>query len=391
MTAERACPVCSGRALVPIVERAGAPVHQNLIYRSAEAAVSARRGDLAMVACERCGFAFNRAFDAGRLEYGDQYDNTQLMSDVFREHVAGLLRRLLVERNVRGAHIVEVGCGKGAFIRALVADEAANNTGVGYDPSYVGPDEDFGGRLRYERRFYDPSCLAEPADVVVSRHVVEHVEDPVALIRVMATALKETPGARVFLETPCVEWILRNNVVWDFFYEHCSLFTTRSLTTACQRAGLSVEQAGHVFGGQYLWLEATNRPPERVVYDAGEVPDLAVSFAEAHARETERLRRLVRDLSGSRRLAVWGAGAKGITFANLIDPERAYVACLVDVNPAKQGGFVAGTGHPIVGPADLGGQDVTCALVLNPNYQQEIEAMVQSTGLAVDVIGIETP
>jgi ketosteroid isomerase-like protein len=43
------------------------------------------------VACESCGFVFNRAFDAGRLQYGDQYDNTQLSSDVFREHVNGLV------------------------------------------------------------------------------------------------------------------------------------------------------------------------------------------------------------------------------------------------------------------------------------------------------------
>ncbi|MFN8637001.1 MAG: class I SAM-dependent methyltransferase [Chloroflexota bacterium] len=391
MTTPRACPVCEGEALVPIVERAGAPVHQNLIYQTAQAAVSARRGDLSMVACARCGFVFNRAFDASRLEYGDQYDNTQLLSDVFKEHVAGLLRHLLDERAVRGARIVEVGCGKGAFIRALIADEAAGNTGVGYDPSYVGPEVEFGGRLHYERRFYDAGCLAEPADVVVSRHVVEHVADPVALIQVMATALKASPDARVFLETPCVEWILRNNVVWDFFYEHCSLFTARSLTVACQRAGLTVDRVDHVFGGQYLWLEASNRPPEHVELDPGQVPDHARAFAETQVRETERLRGLVRSLAGRQRLAVWGAGAKGITFANLIDPEREYVACLVDVNPTKQGGFVAGTGHPIVGPADLGSQHVTCALVLNPNYQREIEAMARASGLSLDVLAVESP
>src|SRR5437868_6317094 len=213
------CPVCAADCLEPVVQRTSVPVHQNLVFKNQRDAIQIARGDLDFRACARCGFVFNQAFDAAKLSYGAQYDNTQLSSPSFQAYVDGLVRHLVEERGVRNSHVVEVGCGKGAFIHALVSAEGAGNTGTGFDPSYVGPDTDLGGRLRFERRFYDASCADVPADVVVSRHVIEHVAEPLDLLRAIKCALVGRPGARVFVETPCVEWILRNTVVWDFFYE----------------------------------------------------------------------------------------------------------------------------------------------------------------------------
>ena len=104
----------------------------------------------------------------------------------------------------------------------------AANTGVGFDPAYRGPDVDCSGRARFERRFYGPECADTAADVVVCRHVIEHVPRPVELLRTVRQALAASPHARVYLETPDAAWILRNQVLCDLFYEHCSLFTAPS-------------------------------------------------------------------------------------------------------------------------------------------------------------------
>jgi hypothetical protein len=97
---------------------------------------------------------------------------------------------------------------------------------------------------------------------------------------------------------------------------------------------------------------------------------------------------LLAELSSSEIVAVWGAGAKGVTFANLVDPDREMVTCLVDMNPAKQGAYVAGTGHPIVGPAALAGLGVTYALLLNPNYELEVQSLLEKTGSSVKLMSI---
>lgn len=395
MIAAVRCPVCEGIPFATVLERHGVPVHQNLLFASEREAVSVPRGDLTMVACHACGFVFNRSFDAEALRYTAQYDNTQLASAVFQDHVRRLVGRMIDECGVRNAHIVEVGCGKGGFLRALVTDGRANNRGLGFDPSYTGPEQDLGGRLRFERRFYDAACTHVPADAVVSRHVIEHVPAPLQLLGAIGAALAHRPGARLFLETPCVAWILEHDVVWDFFYEHCSLFTAGSLTTACERAGFTVDAVDHVFGGQYLWLEATNRPPDRVSMNPARMPELAARFATGQAAQLARWQATVRDRAGAGRLALWGAAAKGVTFANLVDPDRAAFECLVDINPAKQGRFVPGTGHPIIAPAGLAGRRIAAVVLLNPNYKDEVMAILREQHLSIDVLdfgaGATTP
>ncbi len=166
---------------------------------------------------------------------------------------------------------------------------------------------------------------------------------PLELLGAIFEALAHRPGARLFLETPCVAWILEHDVVWDFFYEHCSLFTAQSLTTACERAGFTVDAIDHVFGGQYLWLEATNRPPGRVSRDPGRHSASGGTVRRAAGADDRAV--AGRRFANWRARAGWPSGeraAKGVTFANLVDPDRAYVECLVDINPAKQGGYVAG-------------------------------------------------
>ncbi|MDA8253270.1 MAG: class I SAM-dependent methyltransferase, partial [Rhodospirillales bacterium] len=246
MTALRPdCPLCGAAAPAPFLRRDRVPVHQNLPQPSAAAARAVPRGTLAMAACAACGFVFNRAFDPALLRYGPGYDNTQARSPRFAAHLDALARHLVQRRGVRGARIVEIGCGDGDFLRRLIDWPGAGNRGIGFDPAYRGADSERGGRLRFVRDRY----RGEPADVVICRHVIEHIAEPRALLAALGPA-------RVFFETPCAGWILRRTVLWDFFYEHCSLFSAGSLAFAFARAGFAPRRVRRVFDGQYLWLEA---------------------------------------------------------------------------------------------------------------------------------------
>jgi len=381
------CPVCESHRLTPFLQRSQVPVHQNLVVTSQHAARSVTRGELELVACEDCGFVLNRAFDLARLAYGEDYDNTQSYSAYFDAYLDGLVKDLMERHGLRNSTIVEVGCGKGQFLRKLVNFPGADNKGIGFDPSYVGAETDLDGRLAFRRCYYDDNCADVAADVVVCRHVIEHVPDPMVLLRSVRAALVHSPKARVFFETPCVEWILRNRVVWDFFYEHCSLFTAASLRLAFQRAGFAVERVEHIFGGQYLWLEA-------LVTDAAlptaQIRPKTAALAQSYGAEEAALRRkwLARLLALKVRgeVALWGAGAKGATFANLVDPDCTLINCVVDLNPNKQGRYVPGTGHPIVAPASLPRRSVKNVVLMNPNYREENLRLLAEAGIELDLI-----
>jgi SAM-dependent methyltransferase len=369
----RCCPVCASAATFEFLGRSGVPVHQNLLVADPAAARTMPRGMLALRLCRSCGFAFNAAFDGDLLDYGSAYDNTQTCSESFSTYVDELVRELVEDRGVRGCRVLEVGCGKGGFLKRLIAYKGAGNTGLGFDPTYLGPETAVQGRVRFVRRFYDREAAQYPADVVVCRHVIEHIPDPLPLLRAVRSALGRSPGARVFFETPCLDWILSHQVMWDFFYEHCSLFTPASLTTAFRRAGFAVKSVRHIFGGQYLWLEAGIAAETREMpVPPGRTPELARALACQEPAMVASWRTRLREQRGTGPVAVWGAGAKGATFCNLADPDCSEIACVIDVNPAKQGKYVAGTGHRIVATEDASALDAATVLVLNPNYTKEI-------------------
>jgi SAM-dependent methyltransferase len=379
------CPICDTRAPAAFLQRDDVPVHQNLLFDNPDAARAIARGTLALTACPTCGFVYNRAFDASLLAYGDRYENAQDCSPAFAAHV-----RLLADEIARAApedaRIVEIGCGKGSFLRALV-DAVPGARATGFDPSYTGDESERDGRLRFERRFFDGSADTGPVDVVICRHVIEHVADPAALLGALRRTLDDSPGARLYFETPCVEWILRNRVIWDVFYEHCSYFSAGSLAFAFERAGFIVASVRRVFAGQYLWLEAVPAASHRAYAPSpGGFPELAQAFAQDYEPLVDRWRQTIQTAAAQGKVAVWGAGAKGVTFANVVDPDAALLDCAIDLNPNKQGRFVPGTGHPIVEPSVAALRGVRSALLMNPNYAHENAALLAASGLPIDLV-----
>ena len=379
------CPICRDDRVQRFLDRRGVPVHQNMLCDTLESAVTVPRGDLRMEVCPQCGFIFNSSFDEGVTLYGPSYDNNQTYSPSFARYISGLVEDLIDRGGVRGCRIIEVGCGKGFFIRQLV-ENCEDNTGIGFDPSYVGESSVLDGRLSFERGFYDESQIGTPADVVICRHVIEHVRNPLRLLKQVRVALASSPDARVLFETPCVDWILDITAFWDFFYEHCSLFNRASMTTAFELSGYDVVSLRHTFGGQYMWLEAkpsNRKESQNVPFEPGDVAERAIAFGERErAIAGQWLERVDRETHGP--MAVWGAGAKGVTFLNLIDPNRKNVSFVVDLNPHKQGHFVPGTGHRIVRPEEVVQEGIERILVMNPNYLGEIKETVNQLGAHVE-------
>lgn len=381
------CPVCNSNLIVPFLVRGSVPVHQNLVMADRISALQINRGNLTLAVCEECGFIFNQDFDGSKLSYGKEYDNTQTYSPSFESYISELSHSLIYDKNVQNCSVVEVGCGKGSFLRKLVKSQEWGNTGYGFDPSYVGEEIVLDGRLKFEKRYYDSECASIHADVVVCRHVIEHVPDPLNLLFSVRQALVHSPQARVFFETPCVEWILRNQVIWDFFYEHCSYFTAESLATAFEVSGFQVESVDHIFEGQYLWLEATIPVVKpAVTKKPAFISTLAKQFATSERELINKWKIKMQELANQGKVALWGAGAKGVTFANLIDPDRKWIDCIIDLNPNKQGKYIPGAAHPIVSYQDIAVRGITTAILMNPNYYQENLVLLKASNLNIDLL-----
>ncbi len=371
------CPLCHAASGAPFVHRRGVPLLQNAPAPTAEIARSVLRGELQITACPACAFVYNAAFDPALVAYADDYDNTQACSPRFADYLRGLATELVERHQLHGKRIVEVGCGKGQFLRLLC--EIGGNRGFGFDPTYIGPETVDGGTVTFVRELYDERHAVPETHFVCCRHVLEHVTDPLAMLISIRRAICGDLSVPVFVEVPTVDWILRNRCFWDFFYEHHSYFSPQTLTYAFESSGFEVASVTPAFGGQYLWLEARAGTVAAAPHDVAPALAAIEDFAASFDSEFAALARDVQD-HASDGVAIWGAGAKGVTLANLLDPTGQLIRYVVDINPRKQGGFIPGTGHAIVPPAELGAHPLRLVLGMNAMYREEIEAEAAAYG-----------
>jgi hypothetical protein len=385
-----ACPLCGGGALAPCLERARVPVFQNISHPSAPEAAAAAIGRLSITHCNDCGFVFNASFDPGLAVYSPRYENDQSVSQTFCGYLDRIADRVLGALVPGRPIVLEVGCGQGHFLKRLDRGPAAHYSRfLGFDPAWRGGETN--SNIEIQPRLFDAAVMRElnaPVGAVVSRHVIEHVSDPVSFLREIGAAIGAAEGIKLMIETPCLEWIVRNGVIFDFFYEHCSYFTRDTLAFALRRAGYRVDRVEALFDGQYLWAEAALEGAPAPVERPSPIGLGAriASLAGEAARSLETLRTGIAAHAARGRVALWGAGAKGATLATLVDPGTDLIDCLIDINPRKQNSFVALTAHPIVAPRQAATRGVRSVLVLNPNYRGEIERMIRDDGLPFTVI-----
>jgi hypothetical protein len=85
---------------------------------------------------------------------------------------------------------------------------------------------------------------------------------------------------------------------------------------------------------------------------------------------------------------VWGGASKGVIFTLLKAKSGSMVNAVIDINPAKQGKYLAGTGIQVQSPEDAL-RDLprgSSIFVMNSNYLGEIKRM---SNHAYSYIGID--
>lgn len=401
------CPVCQWRGGSLFFEMSGMPVHVGVQWPTQETARQCPKGAIALHHCASCGHVYNAAFDPALVEYTGVYDNALHYSPRFSSYTQALAERLVERYDLRGKHIVEIGSGQGDFLRLLA--RLGDNHGVGFDPSYEPPPSGAAAaeRVTFVQDFYSEQHAAQPADFICSRFVFEHIPDPVGFLRMVRRAAgsagDSAAAPAVYFEVPNVSLILRDLSIWDIIYEHCSFFSAPSLAHAFGRAGFHVHDLYEAYAGQFLGIEAAlpharmpdealpndDLPPDERMADErarlqNQVRRFRTSFAERKAAWHRRLARLRHD---GKRVVLWGAGAKAVSFMNLLAGEdAAAIDYVVDINPNKHGLFLAGSGQQIVPPDALVEYGPDAVVVMNPVYQNEIQASLSDLGIPAEIL-----
>ncbi|UCF18338.1 MAG: methyltransferase domain-containing protein [Gemmatimonadota bacterium] len=390
-----ACPVCEHEELAPVLEVESAPVFCNLLFPNRHEALRAARGTIRLTFCRTCGHLFNSAFEPDRLHYTQSYENSLHYSPRFQEYARSLTERLIAKYDLHDKNVVEIGCGKGDFLELIC--KLGPNRGTGFDPSYEKTPPLAGAAaqpFQVVQDLYSNKYLDIPADLIVCRHVLEHIARPRPFIDTIRRAIANNPQAAAYFEVPNAMYTIEQLGIWDLIYEHPGYFSKPSLShlfSSCQLNPVLIEEA---FGGQYLCLEAVSQDrthPSTSANSSGELENAMLNlerFAELHRQKIEYWDSRLKDFrDAERRVVVWGAGSKGVTFLNTVALAES-IGYVVDINPRKQGMYTPGTGQPIVAPDLLKEYKPDVILVMNPIYCEEIRALSDRMSLQTEIVPV---
>lgn len=337
------------------------PLFQNKVYTTQEKAKNAKKIGVKLAQCKDTGFVFSAGFDIEKLEYDEDYQNEQSNSSYFQDHLNKVIQ-LLEDRNLLEGKILEIGCGKGYFMDMLL--EKGKDI-IGIDPTYEGDSD------KVIKEYYSEKHAYLSANLIVLRHTLEHIPLPFDFIKMIAKA--NNYKGKIYFEIPTFDWIVKHNAVEDIFYEHCNYFTPQTVRLMFHEC-----EVNYVFNNQYIGVIADLGQVKESIEKEENIENHELKFEE----KIDNYKNLLEKLDN---VAIWGAGAKGSTFLNLIDPKMEKIKYVIDINPKKQNKFIGGTGHPIFGKEQLTKDHVNHLIIMNINYQEEISEFLKSNNLNINL------
>jgi SAM-dependent methyltransferase len=332
------------------------PVFQNRMFLTPEEARNCLKGDVVLVQDMDTGLIFNQAFKPELMQYDADYQNEQAVSPIFHEHLNEVTG--IIKKHFNNHTLIEVGCGKGFFLEQLLT-QGFEVTGL--DPTYEGSNPNV------IKKYFGPE-VGLRANGIILRHVLEHIQDPVAFLSHIRDS--NGGGGKIYIEVPCFDWICKRRAWFDIYYEHVNYFRISDFRRIFGR----VYESGHTFGGQYLYVIAdlaTVRRPRADDSDGFDFPSDFIGTVDHHAN----LMKTLNVKHGTRRHSIiWGGASKGVIFTIFMQRAGAQVDFVVDINPAKQGKYLAAIGLRVFSPEEVLSQIEPGAniFVMNGNYLSEI-------------------
>ncbi len=219
------------------------------------------------------------------------------------------------------------------------------------------------------------------ADLIIANNVVAHVADQNDLVAGMAELLAD--DGMVVVEFPYVRDLIDFVEFDTIYHEHLCYFSVGSAKTLFARHGLYLNDVRRlpIHGGSLrLYFGKTDQPSQAVSDILAEEHNLGLDRFDYYASFGERVRdfrRKARDLIGGlkadgKRIAAYGAAAKGTIMLNFLDLNSRSIEYAVDKNVHKHGKYMPGVRVRIDDPKRLRTDKPDYVMILPWNFRDEI-------------------
>ncbi|OBJ24972.1 class I SAM-dependent methyltransferase [Mycobacterium colombiense] len=343
--------------------------------------------------CQRCWLVQTEDYARAEELFSADYAYFSSTSSSWLDHAAGYARmvteRLRLEPE---SFVIEVASNDGYLLKNFVAAgipclgieptastaKAAESLGIPVIREFFG--EALGRRLAAEGR---------SADLIAGNNVYAHVPDINDFTRGLAAALK--PEGTVTLEFPHLVPLIAEAQFDTIYHEHFSYLSLTTVAHIFESAGLRIWDVEELptHGGSLRVFgcrdDATIATTDRVDAMLRGEDEFGVTRLSTYLEFQKRADRIKDDLlaflieqkRAGRRVAAYGAAAKGNTLLNYAGVRPDLLPYVCDAAPSKQGKFLPGSHIPIRPPEALWEAPPEYVVILPRNIAQEVRTQLK--------------
>lgn len=344
---------------------------------------------LRVLVCEHCWLTQTEDHAGRETLFSEDYAYFSSYSESWLAHAKTYVETAVQRFNLTPhSHVIEVAANDG-YLLQYVKNAGIPCTGIEPTASTAATARRKGIEIIQE--FFGTSLAIElkhqgkQADLMVANNVLAHVPDINDFVRGFSILLK--PSGVVTFEFPHLLELVRESQFDTIYHEHYSYLSLTAVDLILQRNGLmvfDVESLPTHGGSLRVYAQRSDTSPHHIssrLQRMREAERLAgVNQASFYTRFQEKAERIKNDLLRfllqvklqEKRIAAYGAAAKGNTLLNFAGVRPDLLPYVVDRNPAKQKKFLPGSRIPIVGEGKLLEDPPDYVLILPWNLKDEI-------------------
>jgi len=339
--------------------------------------------------CDNCWLVQTEDYADAAALFTQDYAYFSSTSSGWLDHARRYAETMIEELGLGSqSHVIEVAANDGYLLRNFVAAgipclgieptastaAVAERQGIPVLREFFG--EAVGKRLSSEGR---------QADLIAGNNVYAHVPDINDFTRGLKAALK--PGGVITLEFPHLMQLIEQAQFDTVYHEHFSYLSLYTVIRIFTEAGLRVwkveELPTHggslrVFG---CHADDAHETDASVAALSQEEEDRGLQRLQTYLDFQPRAERIKNDLLAflieqklaGKKIAAYGAAAKGNTLLNFAGVKADLLPYVCDRAPSKQGKYMPGSHIPILAPQQLAVEQPDYLLILPWNIAEEVQ------------------
>ncbi len=354
MSSNHKCRICSSPDLHRAIELPNSPASISRLFKPNEISLDST-SQIDIYKCCECGFVqhFNFVSD----DFYDDYIMTVTHSPQMCIYQEKQAKHFIEYFNLSKSNIIEVGCGDGNYMGYL-KKHSTSVTGIEPSSSFRREAEKAGHKVLSGYVGEKTPVPGAPYDAFVTRQVLEHVPDPLDFLRGIQNSL--TPNGVGLVEVPSLEQALGGGRFFDLFRDHVNYFTFQTLLRTLTTVGFETIHLDRGMNGEFL-----------VAYVRRSNLIRLEELGEIRRSLSQQIRDFVNNIQSSgKRVAVWGAGGKGLSC--MAAAGGAGISYVIDSDPYKIGRITPVAHLEVFSPKKLKEDPVDAVILTSLAYRNEI-------------------